>query len=275
MINFKVDQEKCTKCKSCVTDCPVLIINGKSEFPEIKDGKEGNCLECQHCLAICPEAAISILGKSPENSISTASAFPDPTKLENLMQTRRSIRRFKKDEVDKELIHRMISMTSYAPTAKNENAVQFTVVDNQKDMDAFKELTYNAIKKAGEEGRIPDSRAHLANFQSLWESKNIDILFRNAPHILITSAPKTCTTPVVDCTLAMTYFDLLANSNGIGSLWDGFATDVMQNVTPELKAAVGIPEDHIVAMVLAFGIAKPKYARSIQNDAPNIKRITF
>ena len=95
-MNFKVNEDKCTHCGLCSSDCPVLIIDNKTEFPTIKEGKEENCLKCQHCLAVCPVGAISIWGKEPENSISAKSVIPQSIELENLMQTRRSIRKFKK-----------------------------------------------------------------------------------------------------------------------------------------------------------------------------------
>ena len=273
MINFYVDKEKCTQCKICVSECPVLIINGKTEYPEIKDGKEENCLKCQHCLAICLEGAISILGKDPKNSIPTSSPIPEVEKLENLMQIRRSIRRFKPNEIDKDLIYRMIQIASYAPTAQNENSVQFTVVDNRKDMSKLRQLTYDSIKKADEANKIPTPRLYLNNYQKVWEEKQIDVIFRNAPHLLITSAPKKGTFPVVDSTIAATYFELLANSNEIGILWDGFAKFVFEDIAPEIKTQIGIPENHEIATVLLFGTPAVKFARSIQNDNPEIKTV--
>lgn len=271
-MNFRVDEEKCTSCGICVAECPVLIINGKTQFPEIKEDKEGNCLKCQHCLAVCPEQAISIWGKEPKNSIAVSSPIPKPEELENLMQTRRSIRRFKNEEIDKDLIHRLVEMAAYAPTAKNENSVQFTVVDNRSDMKKLRDLVYNGIKQAVVEDRMPTSRAYLDDFRNVWETKQIDVIFRNAPHLLIASAPKTATAGEVDSTIAMTYFDLLANSNRIGTLWDGFALNAFEDVAPELKQQIAIPQDHAIKAVLLFGKAGTKFARSIQNDA-NIKRI--
>lgn len=275
MIEFKLDREKCVKCKLCVTECPVLIIDGKTEFPEIKEDKEQNCLKCQHCLAICPTGSISIWGKNPEDSILVTSPIPNSLELENLMQTRRSTRKFTKVEVDKDLIHHLISMASYAPTGKNENAVQFTVVDNRDDMSKLRDLAYNRIKQYFEENRLPASFMYLNNFREVWEAKQIDVIFRDAPHLLIVSAPKSGTEPLVDCSIASTYFDLLANSNGLGTLWDGFAKYVFEDVAPELKSDIGVPEDHEIAAVLLFGKPGRKFVRSIQNDNPTIKRIRF
>jgi nitroreductase/NAD-dependent dihydropyrimidine dehydrogenase PreA subunit len=275
MMNFKVDKEKCVKCKICVADCPVLIIDGKTEFPEIKEGKEQNCLKCQHCLAVCPTSAISIWGKNPEDSIPTTSPIPKSVELENLLQTRRSIRKFKKEEVDKNLIHHLMSVAAYAPTGKNENAVQFSVVDNRNDMAKLRDLAYNRIKLYFEENRLPDSFMYLNNFREVWEAKQIDVIFRDAPHLLITSAPKSGTEPELDCSIASTYFDLLAQSNGIGTLWDGFAKYVFEDVAPELKKEIGIPENHEINAVLLFGKPAVKFARSIQNDTPTIKSITL
>ena len=114
---------------------------------------------------------------------------------------------------------------------------------------------------------------YLANFQGVWESKKIDVIFRNAPHMLIASSPKCNTAPIIDSTIALTYFDLLANANGIGTLWDGFAKNVFEDVAPELKSKFGIPFDHEIASVIIFGKAGVKYYRSIQNDQANIKSI--
>jgi nitroreductase len=166
-----------------------------------------------------------------------------------------------------------MSVAAYAPTGKNENAVQFSVVDNRNDMAKLRDLAYSRIKLYFEENRLPDSFMYLNNFREVWEAKQIDVIFRDAPHLLITSAPKSGTEPELDCSIASTYFDLLAQSNGIGTLWDGFAKYVFEDVAPELKKEIGIPENHEINAVLLFGKPAVKFARSIQNDTPNIKSI--
>ena len=145
MMNFTVKENKCVNCGLCSAECPVLIINNKTAFPTIKEGKEGNCLKCQHCLTICPHEAISIWGYQPEDSIPNTAPKAQPELLGNLMQLRRSIRKFTNEELEAPLIHELITLASYAPTAKNENSVQFTVVDNKSDMLKLRDLTYKLV----------------------------------------------------------------------------------------------------------------------------------
>ncbi len=273
MINFKVDTNKCIKCGLCSADCPTLIINNKTEFPTIKEGKEGNCLRCQHCLAICPTGAISILGKVPENSLLSSDVIPKPDEMERLIKTRRSIRKFKKEDVDKALIHELVTTASYAPTAKNDNAVLFTVVDNREEMNKLRKLVYNHVKEACENQKVPESLLYFNNFQEMWFNKGIDIIFRDAPHMLITSASKDCSSPQTDSCIAMSYFELLANSHGFGTLWDGFALYMLNSIAPEVKQIIGIPEDHVVEAALIFGKPARKYARAIQNEDVKINPV--
>ena len=276
MINFKVDQAKCTKCKLCISECPVLIINARTEFPEIKEGKEDNCIKCQHCLSVCPTAAISIWDKNPEDSIAVNSkALPSVEAMAQLYETRRSIRKFKDEEIDKALIQEILKVAANAPTAKNENSVLYTLIDNKEDLAKFRGLTYDYIKTAVETETLPKHLPHLANFQNVWETKGFDVIFRNAPHLLVTSAPKTATTPKTDATIAMSYFEILANTYGIGTLWNGFAQTAICQVNPELIQKMGIPDDHIIVNVMIFGIPAVKFARGIQTDGLNLNTINL
>ncbi|QZE15981.1 nitroreductase family protein [Halosquirtibacter laminarini] len=275
MMNFTVNQDRCTNCGLCGKDCPVLIIDCKGDFPKIKEGKEKNCLKCQHCMAICHSGAISIFDKQPEDSVSISASIPKSEELENLMQLRRSVRQFKKEEIESDKIHQLLEKASYAPTAKNENGVHFVIAESRTQMDALKELVYKTIQEKSDANLIPERFQYLANFSKVWFAKQIDVIFRNAPHMVIASAPANGTSPSTDCTIALSYFELLANSQGISTLWDGFAHNVLQDVAPELGKVLGVPEGHAVAMVMIFGYSARKYARSIQHDGGNITSLSL
>ena len=273
-MDFRVDQEKCIQCGECAAECPVLIIDGKSEYPEIKDGREEQCIRCQHCLAVCPTGAISIWGKNPENSVPVNDNIPDAGAMEQLILTRRSIRRFTKEEIDKRLIEHLLATAAHAPTSQNNNTVLFTLVDDRENLAALRSLTYANIKKAREENRLPSRLAYMNKFQSMWDEKQVDIIFRDAPHLLIASAPKKVSSPETDSCIALSYFELLANSNGIGCMWDGFAKWAIDKIGPDIRASLSIPKDHVIGGILLFGKAAVNFARSIQSDGLNLNRFT-
>ena len=58
MLQFKIDEEKCTRCGICAKDCPVNIIDMASGLPMIAAENEATCVKCQHCLAVCPTGAV-------------------------------------------------------------------------------------------------------------------------------------------------------------------------------------------------------------------------
>lgn len=111
MLNFSIDTQKCTKCGLCAADCPVFIIDMENGYPTIAADKESSCYKCQHCFAICPTGALSLLGLNPTDSQSlTAGNFSDPDKFEMLIKGRRTVRRYKDENLDPALFQRLLDV---------------------------------------------------------------------------------------------------------------------------------------------------------------------
>ncbi len=275
MLDFKIDKAKCTQCGMCSKECPTLIINGKNGIPEIKEEKEKNCIKCQHCLAICPTGALSILGKNPEDSIPVDGEVLSSDQLGKLIKTRRSIRRFKKEEISQEQLQELLPTAAYAPTGHNKNQVLLTVADTKQQLSKVRVLVYDAIKKVKEEGALLPALAMFGNFQTLWEEKGVDVLFRDAPHMIMASTPKANSNGPSDCVISLSYFELMANAMGIGTLWDGLAKVVFEQIDPQLKTVLGIPEDHQIGYMMVFGLPAVKFARSIQSEGLNLNKINL
>lgn len=251
----------------------MLIINGKNGIPEIKNGKESNCIKCQHCLAVCPTGALSIFGKSSEKSLKVSNAIPLPEAMEQLIKTRRSIRKFKPEEVAADKMEKLLEAAAFAPTGHNKNEVLLSVTDNKTDLSKVRSLIYDGLKKASEEGKIRPALSMFDNFQNMWHEKGIDILFRDAPHLIIASAPTKNGNGEADGTIALSYLELMANTMGIGTLWNGLLKMVITDIVPELKEQLGIPTDHSIGYVMVFGYSGVKYARSIQSEGLNLNKI--
>ncbi|MBN2596350.1 MAG: nitroreductase family protein [Marinifilaceae bacterium] len=274
MLDFKIEEDKCIACSLCAQDCPVGIIE-MAPKPVIRKEKEKNCLKCQHCLAICPTAALSILGKEPENSVLVSDEIPKPETISRLMKTRRSIRKYKKENIDKKLIQELIETAAHAPTGHNDNAVLISLIDNKNDLDLFRSKVYDSLKNARETGMLEKRFQFLLSYQKLWETKGVDVIFRDAPHLIIASAPSADASPMADCLISLCYFELIANSHGIGTLWNGMIKWAIDDIDPELRMFIGIPKDHTIGYVMLFGKPAVKYARGIQSEGLKVNRIKF
>ncbi len=272
MLQFKIAKEKCTQCGLCARDCPVLVINMDEGYPGMTAEKAADCIKCQHCLAICPTAALSILDRQPEDSQLLKGNFPDPDQLETLIKGRRSVRQYRDENLEPELLQRLLDVAWHAPTGVNMRGVQFHVIDDKQALATFRGATYDGLARLIEAGQLSANRAIFADFVKLWQEKGVDILFRGAPHLLVATASRSCPTPREDCLIALSYFELFAQSLDVGTVWNGLAKWAIDELVPELKLRLGIPEDHLVGYVMAFGRPAVQYRCTIECGPAKVVR---
>jgi hypothetical protein len=48
----------------------------------------------------------------------------------------------------------------------------------------------------------------------------------------------------------------------------------IRDIAPELRAALGIPEDHVIGYVMSFGKPAVKYQRTVQRANAKIKYVS-
>ena len=273
MLEFTIDTEKCTRCGHCAADCPARIITMAEGLPTIVPEKETTCYRCQHCLAVCPTAALSILGLRPENSLQLSGAYPNPNQLELLIKGRRSVRRYQTENLESALLQRLLEVAWYAPTGVNARQVRFTVVDDREKLALLRNQVMDGLSRLVREQALPEKFGFFANFVRLWEEKGVDILFRGAPHFVVASAPRDVPTPLADCLIALSYFELFAQANGVGTVWDGLAKIAIETLVPDARRTLGIPDDHLIGDTMAFGRPAVSYPRTVQHGPALIHRI--
>ncbi len=270
MIDFNVRLETCIKCGKCVTDCPARIISMGVECPAIAQKNEANCYKCQHCLSICPTASISILGYDPKNSLSLKGKLPESDQIELLVKGRRAVRQYKPENLETEVMQKLLEVACYAPTGRNTRQVRFTVVDNRAKLIEIRDEMMEKLVKIARDTGFPAGMEFFSNYVKQWEDEGTDFIFRGAPHFVVVSAPKNVVTPVEDCLIALTTFELYAQALSIGTVWDGLAKYVISEMLPEFKSRLGIPEDHIVGYAMAFGKPAVHYSRTAQHEPAGV-----
>lgn len=275
MLNFTINKQRCIHCGLCQKDCPARIITLIDGTPTIAAENEKNCLKCQHCLAVCPKAAISILGINPDDHRPLKGNLPEPFRLETLICGRRAIRHYRDKNVDPALIKHLLDVASHAASGFNTRQVLFTVVDNQQTMMKLRAKVIAGLDDLIQADALSDDQRSLKKSVQLWQQKKIDVLFRGAPHLLIASAPRECPTPKEDCMIALTTFELYAQCLGIGTLWDGFAHGAINDLLPEIKQMLRIPDSHIIGYMMAFGYPAVQHQRTVQHGAAHMVRVDW
>ena len=258
---FSADPEKCIACGLCVRDCPAGIIVITEQTASIPPENDGDCIGCQHCLAACPTAAVSVMGKKPGDSLSLADFEPDAENLETLMRGRRSVRQFMPEPVPVDVLKRLLEITSYAPTGVNARRRRFTVIRERAVMDAFRERICR--KLADSAASIPEEASWMVEMADDWLSGGDDGIFRSAPHLLMASTAADSPCSDVDAVIALSYFDLIAQANGVGTVWAGMVHNILR-FFPECREWLGIPADHVIGYAILFGIPTVDYARTAQ-----------
>jgi nitroreductase/Pyruvate/2-oxoacid:ferredoxin oxidoreductase delta subunit len=274
MLNFTIDVETCIGCGQCASDCPAMIINMEGTLPVIPENLEQFCIRCMHCVAVCSEGSVSILGYGPEEGAELAGAeLPTPGQVELLIKKRRTVRNYQDKNVDSELIDSLIKVASHAPSGHNDRQLLYTLVADKGVVYDLREEAYAGLEQLVQARELPEDLEMFADLLEAWKSSGKDILFRGAPQLLIVSASEESASPLHDSIIALTTFELYAQSHGLGTFWNGLITLAISELLPSLRKRLAIPEDHQIGYAIGFGLPAIDYKRTIERAAPEINRV--
>ena len=267
---FKIDEEKCIHCGQCVKECIVSCLElDENNVPQFKKFKEGACIKCQHCFAVCPTGALSIWGKNPQDADSVKDANAED--ILGLIKSRRSIRSYKQENLDKERLSKLKEMLKWSPTGCNFHNLHFSVVDDIDVMnDIRSKLTPKIIKFL--DNKV--LKTTMPQFAAMLEplKNGVDVIFRGAPHMIVVSVPANAPCKDIDPIIALSYFELYAKSLGVGTLWCGFA-EMSFKLFPELCDYIGVPRGDKLSYVMLFGVPDVKYTRATLPNDYTIQRV--
>jgi nitroreductase/NAD-dependent dihydropyrimidine dehydrogenase PreA subunit len=266
-----VDESKCNQDGICARECPMAIIRVKENetYPQLVHGGEQSCLICGHCVAVCPHGAMShaqvpIEDCPPVNkklTINEAQAI-------QFLRSRRSIRLYKDQPVEKEKIQKLIGIARYAPTGSNTQLVEWQVYTDKAKIQEIIRLSVEWMRSEIKKDPQTARSSYMPLIVAAWDA-GIDALLRNAPVLLVASAPEENSNGMVDLTLALSYLELAATTQGLGTCWAGLLQGVLLS-WPPLKEALGVPATHAHHYPMMLGYPTFKYGRLPARKAPKI-----
>jgi len=262
MTLIRIDETRCKKDGFCVQVCPAAIIKQTDEesVPEMISQGALSCLRCGHCVAVCPHDALHHENIPMEHSPRIQKALTiTKAQASQFLRTRRSIRRYKNKPVDKETIQSLIDAARYAPTGGNSQLVTWTVHTDKAKLKNMADLTIAWMKAvlASDEGK--QMPPYFPRFVEAYDAGR-NTVTHNAPCLVVASAPGYYANGMVDLSIALSYFELMAVAVGMGTCWMGLISRALKMSEP-LKQAIGLPESHTNFFPMVLGYPKFTYRR--------------
>lgn len=282
--HVKIDYKRCIECGLCVAVCKgaPLFLDDQGKVG-IDQSTVFGCIGCGHCVTVCPKDCITVKGRDlfPKDII------PMPTKasratyaqLKALMAGRRSVRNFKKREVEDAVIKKILDAASTAPMGLPPSDVAVIVFKGRKKVKQFANDMIDLMK--GQRWMFSpvmrflmrpfigkETCESLENFivpaiDVFVQKRNEgeDWLLYNAPLAMYfhTSPYADPFDPIVVATYAM----LAAEALGLGACMIGTPAQFMR-YSRRLKRKYGIPIKNQQGIMVIFGYPALKYRRGIK-----------
>lgn len=199
---------------------------------------------------LCSAVAVAMVGCANINESTTVNVEKSNEKavVETIM-TRRSVRDYKEEAVDREQMAKVIECGIYAPSAMNKQTWAVRVVDDKAFLDGVTEIAVKQNPKLKEQ----------ANFRNF---------FRNAPTVAFIACPEESYSGEYDCGLLSENMMLSAWSMGIGSCCLGSVVPVMnsEEAKPYMER-LNLPEGYKLLVAIAFGYPAGEAPIAPERDA--------
>ncbi len=268
-----IDADICTRCGLCGADCVAAAVDSGTMTIDAEA-----CIGCGHCVAICPVNAVGFT--DPAATLPPQDA--DDNAFATLVRMRRSIRRFRPEEISATHLRQMLDVVRFAPTAGNFQKVSVTVIATRGKVQEAVRRAVPYLRRIVRLGVNPLTTPLMRRFldprlvhkfigykrrfsesppASAWR----DTLTYDAPALFIFHAPKRSASDQ-DAVIWAATANYHAETLGIGTCWNGFMA-MSINGSKALKEWLGIPAGNKVYSTLTAGYPAVEYQRPAPRKA--------
>lgn len=265
-------KDRCKKDGICAAECPTRIIemDPLGGYPRSTPDAESYCLSCGHCVAVCPQEAISLSWLSPHDCTPIREGLRISTQAaEQFLRARRSIRSFKKKPLSRDTLNELIRVACFAPSAKNKQPWHWLVLEDREKVRQAAALVIEWMKKTIAANPELAETMGFIRVTAAWE-KGDERICRDAPHVIIVHGDASWPFGCEDCTLALSYLDLYAQSQGLGTCWAGYLYTAVNHYKPLFKW-LEIPPEHRAYGAMMVGRPLYSYKRLPLRATPVVK----
>lgn len=281
-----VDLELCTGCGKCSMDCPAHLFEVRDKKSTVR--ADGQCIACGHCWAVCPERAVqqrdSVATDDPDFGPEPPVTADD---FDVFLSQRRSVRRFKREPIPREVLERVAKAARHAPTASNRQNVGIIVVPTRERVDELRDLTEQFLLRAFKKldnpivAKLVSLRrgAEWIKMMGYYADRLRWFIAhgRKSPYfalpfgtaVMLAHADRKDSSGPANAVLALHTAALMAQAEGLGACNLGFVSQ-SANADKRMRAWLGLPKDQICSAAMVLGYPETEYLRPVSRLGPKV-----
>jgi len=250
-----INEGTCSKCGICAKACPAGIITLGEGFPSTIEKIEKGCISCGHCVASCPTAALNHCRMAADECTPLEPGWRlTPSQLGQLIKGRRSVRNFRPEPLEPEVITDLLDIVRHAPTGMNSQTVSWKVILDEQEVQFLSLAVVEWLRTLGDD--FPYS---VKGMLKAWEMGR-DPILRKAPALIIAHGATDDPMVSTSATIALATLDLAALPFGLGTCWAGFLM-MAAGSSPGVATALGLPPGHRMCGGVMIGYPEFEYSR--------------
>ena len=158
------------------------------------------------------------------------------------IKNRRSIRKYKPEQIGEKELEAIMEAAIYAPSAMNQQKWHFTVIQNRSKLDKMVKTIREILLKSPVEF-----------FRERAKNPDFDV-FYNAPTVVLITADEKAAFAELDCGMASENIMVAAASLNIDSCPIAMSGPLFEgNNSDEIKKELGVPEGYKYILTVALG----------------------
>jgi nitroreductase/Pyruvate/2-oxoacid:ferredoxin oxidoreductase delta subunit len=271
-----IDQNKCNSCGLCVQTCHEYCI-------KIDDGAlkidYNFCSTCTQCIAICPKEALSWNNVKPVKY--NKEFLPGSDELDELLKERRTIRDFKSEKINKDLLEEIVNYAIYSPTHSFD--FRAIIIDNEnlinqidKTIFKFSLKIYQLLYKPKFFHIIVKLLTPKSEYEYLKVKPKLEAVLKRGrnfktipPAIVMIIADKRVPLGKESAQYALYSINLFAHTKGLGCR-NLVGNQMFLNRSNSIRQKLGLKKHEKIVGTMAIGYPALKYRNKVNGKKVDI-----
>lgn len=284
---ISIDTDECTACGVCITRCPQCFSDKEGDI--ITKANEKTCNLCGHCVALCPTAAITHSEMDMQNFLELDTGLPfEPEPFFHFIRGRRSHRSFEDRPIPKGDLEKLVDLCRYAPTGSNRQGVGLIVIQDRDRIKRLSDYTVDFFENHVDE-LIREAKEYEAGGMEVPQTTKsaltmldglallvrarkfgFEVIFHNAPVVMIFHSTTETSTPKDDCVIASTTITLAARALSLETCYIGLFEFVANRYEPIVEE-LNLPPGHKVFSILILGYPTMTFFRTVDRKPMRVQ----